>query len=57
LGVAEVRVRKFVVSPPPLGTCVEPDDIEILESGTLELNLADVLRVNALAVPYRGNTR
>lgn len=53
--MAEVRVRRFVVSPPLPGIPIEPNDVQIVDSGAMELNLADVLRVNALAVPYRGH--
>lgn len=53
--MAEVRVRRFVVSPPMPGIPIEPNDVQIVDSGAMELNLADVLRVNALAVPYRGH--
>ncbi|MFI9530975.1 hypothetical protein [Micromonospora rosaria] len=52
--MAEVRVRRFVVSAPPPGVPVAAGDVEFIDSGPFELNLADVLRVNALAVPYRG---
>lgn len=52
--MASVTVREYRVSPPPPGVRIGRDDVKAMPSRQLELNLADVLRTNALAVPYRG---
>lgn len=52
--MAQVRIRRFEVSPPGPGRQISARHIDLVGEGQFELNLAEVLRINALAVPYRG---
>src|SRR5689334_3346145 len=54
MGMASVTVREFRVVPTPPGARVKAKDVKAVPPRRLELNMAEVLRTNALAVPYRG---
>ncbi|MBB2940630.1 hypothetical protein FB565_000334 [Actinoplanes lutulentus] len=52
--MAQVSVRKFKVLAPPGGTKIQPQDVIPTGNVQMELNLAEVIQRNALAIPYRG---
>lgn len=52
--MAQVSVRSFEVTTPPVDTPIHPQDVALTDNSQMELNLAEVIQKNALAIPYRG---
>jgi hypothetical protein len=52
--VAEVGHRWFEVTAPAPGVLIDHSDIHLRQDMSLEVNIAEVLQRNALAIPYRG---